>query len=107
MSTIKEATAISIEAIPGKGDELAEFLSAGGALVKENEPETIHWFALRQNTNSFVVFDTFNDASGRARHFSGKVALALKDKAKDLILGGWDEGVVKKIQNYEILSNNG
>ena len=52
----------------------------------EQEPATIAWFALRMGPTTFGIFDAFPDDTGRETHLSGKVALALMEKAPDLLI---------------------
>jgi len=100
------ATGIQLRAIDGKADALAELLTGAGALVKNTEPGTARWYALRLNEHDFMIFDTFSTESGRAAHFEGCVAATLKAKAETLVEGGWESGVVANIANYNILSSN-
>jgi quinol monooxygenase YgiN len=80
---IRTALFVRMEAKPGKGDEVETFLRAGRDIV-EQEPATIAWFALRMGPTTFGIFDAFPDDAGREAHLSGKVALALLEKAPDL-----------------------
>lgn len=98
------ATYIRIAAAPGHGDALAELLTAAGPIVAETEPKTLYWVALRLDQDSFAIFDTFADESGRAAHFAGKVAGLLNEQSATLVAGGWDDGVVANISNYRILA---
>ncbi len=98
------ATYITLEAAPGKADELAALLTAAGPLVSETEPKTLFWVALQIDENNFAIFDIFADASGREAHFAGHVAGLLNAKSSQLIKGGWDGGVVANVTNYDILA---
>lgn len=82
---IRTGLFVRLEAKPGKGDEVETFLRAGRDLVEE-EPATIAWFALRMGATTFGIFDVFPDDAGREAHLSGKVALALMEKAPDLLI---------------------
>jgi hypothetical protein len=62
------------------------------------------WTSLKSNHNTFGIFDTFTDETGRADHFAGKVAAALNAQADDLIVGGWENGVLKNIHNFEVIA---
>ncbi|OJU72860.1 MAG: hypothetical protein BGO07_01440 [Alphaproteobacteria bacterium 40-19] len=99
-----KATAIKIEALPGQEEDLATLLNQASVLVSDNEPATHVWYALRLSKNTFMIFDTFSDESGRAAHFAGKAASALKEHSERLIVGGWEKGVVANIENYDIIS---
>ena len=100
----KLATAIKIEALAGREEELASLLSQAASIVEDNEPGTNVWYALRLSKNIFMIFDTFFDESDRAAHFSGDAASALKEHSEKLIVGGWENGVVTNIENFDIIS---
>ncbi len=100
----KLATRIEIKALPGKAGELAALLTGAGAVIRSSEPGTLLWYAIRLDADRFAIFDVFADEAGRAAHFAGHVAAALKGKALDLVEGGWEAGVVAKIRNSEVLS---
>lgn len=74
---------VRLEAKPGKEADVESFLRAGLSIVQE-EPATTAWFALRLGPSTFGIFDTFPDESGRQAHLSGRVAMALKEKASEL-----------------------
>ena len=82
---IRTGLFVRMEAKPGKGDEVETFLRGGRDLVEE-EPNTIAWFALRMGPTTFAIFDVFPDDASREAHLSGKVALALMEKAPDLLV---------------------
>lgn len=98
------ATYIKLEAAPGKGQELATLLTAAGPIVAETEPNTLFWAALQIDENNFAIFDIFADNSGREAHFAGQVAGLLNEKASELVAGGWDNGVVANVHNFDILA---
>lgn len=104
LSTATTATYIKLEAVPGKGPELAALLTAAGPIVADTEPETLLWAALQIDENNFAIFDIFADNAGRDAHFAGQVAGLLNEKASELVSGGWDNGVVANIQNFDILA---
>lgn len=81
---VKVALFVRLEAKPGKEAEVESFLHSGLPIVEE-EPGTIHWYALRLGPQTFGIFDTFNDDAGRQAHLSGRVAAALMAKAADLL----------------------
>jgi quinol monooxygenase YgiN len=82
----KVATAlyVLIEAKPDQGEEVAEFLRQGKALV-DAEPATTAWFSIQLGPTTFAIFDAFPDEAGRQAHLSGKVAAALFAKAGYLL----------------------
>ena len=102
---LKEASMIAMTSQPNHATKLEDFLKAGGSLVKETEPNTKTWFALKGENSSFIIFDAFLDNQGREAHFAGQVAAALKDNSEAMIRGGWDEGVLNHITNSKILSS--
>ncbi|BCA95776.1 hypothetical protein TUM19329_21370 [Legionella antarctica] len=103
---LHQATIIQLKANAGQELNLADFLKNGADIVRETEPQTLFWFALQGEHETFVIFDFFHDNAGRTAHFSGKVAAALHENASTLINGGWDKGVLDKVQNSEVLSTN-
>ncbi|ORU94195.1 MAG: hypothetical protein A6F70_07925 [Cycloclasticus sp. symbiont of Bathymodiolus heckerae] len=104
LQVIKEATYAPLKATPNQEQALADFLTAGGALVAQTEPKTLVWAGLK-NKDGMMIFDAFEDGSGREAHFAGQVAAALKDKAESLVQGGWEGGVLKDVRNPKVLSS--
>ena len=49
------------------------------------EPGTVSWFAFRVDTQTFGIFDSFADASGRQAHINGAIAAALFSRADELL----------------------
>ena len=82
---MRTALFVRLEAKPGKADEVESFLRGGRDMV-EQEPATLAWFAVRIGPTTFGIFDAFPDDAGREAHLSGKVALALMEKAPDLLM---------------------
>ena len=80
----KAALFVSLEAKPGKEEEVASFLRSGLPLV-EQEPKTVVWFGIRLGPSTFAIFDAFPDEDGRQAHLSGKVAAALMANASELL----------------------
>ncbi len=99
-----QATYIVLNAQAGKEHALEELLTGAAPVIKENEPKTLLWTSLKLNNNTFGIFDTFTDESGREAHFSGQVAAALKAQADDLVAGGWENGVLKNIHNFDVIA---
>jgi protease I len=83
----EEETAVAlfvrIEAKPGREADVEDLLRSGLSLV-EDEPGTTSWFGMRLDDNTFGIFDTFPDDSGRQAHLSGRVAQALQQQGGDL-----------------------
>ncbi|WP_417585823.1 putative quinol monooxygenase [Nitrincola sp.] len=96
-----------LKAQPGKEQELQQLLIGAASVVAQTEPKTLLWTSLKLDSNTFGIFDTFVDERGREAHFSGKVAAALKAQADDLVVGGWDNGVLNNIHNFEIIAEAG
>lgn len=100
----KTATYIKLEAAPGQSEQLAALLTAAGPIVAETEPETLFWAALQIDENNFAIFDIFAGNSGREAHFAGQVAGLLNAQSSVLVAGGWDDGVVANVRNFDILT---
>lgn len=98
------ATYIRLEAAPGQSEQLAALLTAAGSIVAETEPKTLFWAALQIDENNFAIFDIFAGNSGREAHFAGQVAGLLNEKASVLVVGGWNDGVVANVSNFDILA---
>ncbi len=81
---VTKALYVSLSAKAGKEAELEEFLKSALPLVLE-EPQTNTWYAIKMNSSTFGIFDTFEDDAGRQAHLSGKVAAALMQHADDLL----------------------
>ena len=75
---VSVALLVRIEAMPGKEQDVVDFLRQGLSLVQE-EPDTVRWFGIRFGPSSFGIFDAFPDESGRQAHLNGKVARALQE----------------------------
>jgi hypothetical protein len=98
------ATYIKLEAAPGQAEKLAALLTAAGPIVADTEPKTLFWAALRIDENNFAIFDIFANNTGREAHFGGQVAGLLNEQASVLVAGGWDDGVVANVSNFDILA---
>ncbi len=98
------ATYIKLEAAPGQSEQLATMLTAAGDIVAETEPGTLFWVALQIDKNNFAIYDIFADNSGRQAHFTGKVAGLLKEQSSVIVAGGWEDGVVANVKNFDILA---
>ncbi len=75
---------VELKAKPGKEEDVAKFLAGAQGLV-EAEPDTIAWFAVRFDAQTFAIFDAFNSEAGRRAHLNGAVAAALMAHAEDLL----------------------
>ena len=74
----------TLEAKPGKEDELSAFLKSALPLAAQ-ETKTLSWFAFRIGPSKFGIFDTFPDEDGRNAHINGEIAKALFAKADELL----------------------
>ena len=99
-----QATYIELSAQAGKEEALEQLLTGAAQVIEQTEPKTLLWTALKLNNNTFGIFDIITDETGRTDHFAGKVAAALKAQAADLVVGGWEDGVLKNIHNFEIIA---
>lgn len=75
---VSKAVLVRLEALPGREDELRDFLKQGLSIV-EGEPKTVRWFGVQFGPSSFGIFDAFPDDDGRQAHLSGDVAKALRE----------------------------
>jgi len=79
-----KALFVTLEAKPGRENEVAKFLRDAQGLVQQ-EPATTAWFGIKLGPTTFAIFDAFPDDAGRDAHLSGKVAKALMEKAPELL----------------------
>lgn len=86
-----------LDAKPGKGDELAEFLRAGRELALA-EQGTVTWYAFKVSDTRYGIFDSFETDDARAAHLGGQIPQALGQVAPDLLAGPPD------IRNVDILA---
>ncbi|ABR89329.1 Uncharacterized conserved protein [Janthinobacterium sp. Marseille] len=75
---------VRLEAKPGKEKELEEFLRAQLPYAL-GEPATVAWFAVKLNAGTFLIFDAFENESGRQAHIDGAIAAALGEVASQLL----------------------
>lgn len=75
---------VTLEAKPGKQDQVAAFLN-NGLIPVTRESGTATWYAFRITDTTFGIYDTFYDENGRQAHLSGEVAEALSQVADDLL----------------------
>ena len=80
----KFALLARVTAKPGKEKEVAEFLKNALPLA-EAETDTVKWYGLKINENTFGIFDTFVTEDGRKQHLQGKIAEALMANAAELL----------------------
>lgn len=104
-NNINNATYINMESKNESTSKFEEFLRKGAQLVRQTEPNTALWFALKDG-NHLAIFDIFLNEKGRELHFAGQVAKALKESASQLVIGGWEQGVLHNISNYDVIASN-
>lgn len=66
----RKAFYISIEARPGREDDVLRMLRDIHACVK-HEPATGPWYAIKRSDTEFAIFETFPDIAGRDAHVAG------------------------------------
>jgi quinol monooxygenase YgiN len=81
---VKLGILAQLEAKPGKGEELGQFLQAGRDLALAEEG-TVTWYAFRIDETHYGIFDTFEDQAGRQAHIDGEIPKALGQIAPDLL----------------------
>jgi quinol monooxygenase YgiN len=74
----------TLNAKPGKEDDLASFLKSALPLAQAEEG-TVAWFAIKIDNTTYGIFDVFPGAEGRQAHLDGPIATALMAKADDLL----------------------
>ena len=78
-----------LEAKPGKGGELGDFLRQGRELAAQEEG-TVTWYAFKVDDTTYGIFDTFQDEAGRQAHLNGQIPVALGQVADDLLAAAPD-----------------
>ena len=101
-----KASYIVLKAKPGKESELETLLREAAHRVSKTEPGTSFWLALKLDNTTYAIFDTFVDEGARTAHFEGVVAGSLKSNADLLIAGGWQQGVLNNIHQFNILASS-
>ncbi|TAI48392.1 putative quinol monooxygenase [Flagellimonas allohymeniacidonis] len=86
---------VIMKAKEGKTVSVEDFLRAGKSLVSD-EPATLSWYAFKINEETYAIFDTFANDSGRDAHLTGKVAAALMENAP-AILEGFEPSAIQKV----------
>jgi quinol monooxygenase YgiN len=94
--TVTRGILALLEAQPGKGDELAQFLEAGRALAAA-EQGTVTWYAFKLSETTFGIFDTFETEDARQAHIDGEIPKALAAVAPDLLAADPDIRLVETI----------
>ena len=73
-----------LEAKPGKGDDLGDFLRQGRELAAQ-EGGTVTWYAFKVSDTTYGIFDTFEGEDGRQSHMNGQIPAALGQVGPDLL----------------------
>lgn len=82
--TVDRGLLALLEAKPGKGDELAEFLRQGRELAVA-EGGTVTWYAFQLSDTTYGIFDTFEAEDLRQAHLNGQIPAALGQVGPDLL----------------------
>jgi quinol monooxygenase YgiN len=79
----------TLEARPGKGDELGTLLRAARDLAVAEEG-TVTWYAFKISDTSYGIFDTFATDDARTAHINGQIPAALAKVSADLLASAPD-----------------
>lgn len=82
--TVDRGLLATLEAKPGKGDALGDFLRQGRELAVAEEG-TVTWYAFRISDTTYGIFDTFEGEDGRQAHLDGPIPAALGQVGPDLL----------------------
>ena len=86
-----------LEAKPGKGNDLGEFLRSGRELAAREEG-TVTWYAFKVGDTTYGIFDTFETEDARQAHLNGEIPKALGQVGPELL------GADPDIRTVEILA---
>lgn len=105
-SNAREASCMNFRAKPGMEARLTSLLTESAFSVRENEPETLQWLALLEegSRSRFAVLDFFPGGEARAAHHARQSADPLRIHADELVLGGWEAGVLGGLAYGRVLS---
>lgn len=78
--TTTKALLATLEAKPGREQDVADFLKAGLPIV-QGEPATTAWFAVQFGPTTFGIFDVFPNDAGRQAHLNGQIPKLLQENA--------------------------
>ena len=81
---VKFGLLATLEAKPGKGDELAAFLKQGRAFAAAEEG-TVTWYAFKLSDTTYGVFDSFETEDARQAHLEGEIPRAIGQVAGELL----------------------
>ena len=86
-----------LEAKPGKGDDLADFLRSGREIAAREEG-TVTWYAFKVGDTTYGIFDTFDSEQARQAHLNGEIPKALGQVGPELLAADPD------IRSVELLA---
>jgi hypothetical protein len=70
----------TLEAKPGKEQDVANLLKAGLPIVQD-EPATVIWFAIQFGPSTYGIFNAFPDDAGQQAHVNGEIPRSLQENA--------------------------
>jgi hypothetical protein len=76
--TTTKALLATLEAKPGREQDVAYLLKAGLPIVQD-EPATVIWFAIQFGPRIYGIFDAFPDDAGRQAHVNGQIPKLLQE----------------------------
>jgi len=89
---------VTIKAKPDKTEIVAKFLDDAAELAQK-EDQTLTWYSFRIDKDTFGIFDTFNDDTGREAHLTGKIFKNLKERTEELLINS------PTVEKVDILSS--
>eukprot|EP00392_Amoebophrya_sp_AT5.2_P008455 g8476.t1 len=111
MESAKFVGYLPILAGEGQEENMKGLLKAGLGLVTEKEEKTSFWAAVQNKSNKreFAIIDTFDSMEGVVEHFVAPAAVptavqGVLAENPELIVGGWEEGVLKNVRIMEIVA---
>lgn len=81
---VNVALLVRLKAKPGQETAVQNFITEALPLAVA-EPDTTTWYAIKIDSGTFGIFDTFPHEAGRDAHLAGKIAAALMAKAPELL----------------------
>jgi quinol monooxygenase YgiN len=94
--TVRFGLLATLQAQPGKGEDLRAFLAEGRAIAVA-ESGTVTWYAFKISDTSYGIFDTFETEEARQAHLDGEIPAALGRVASDLLAGPPDIRMVEVV----------
>jgi len=83
-----------LEAKPGQGDALGDFLRNGREIAAREEG-TVTWYAFKVGDTTYWIFDTFEGEDGRQAHLNGEIPQALGQVGPELLASDPDIRLVE------------